>query len=324
VSLDALRLPTDYRRPSLVSRSDKASAIGNLTNPFLELQDFADQAIGFTVANNPIPQLYDSNGSRLVVGGSIPGHEILATIAAMNLNEPITNALTIPVGTTVVTGNLSKVADVGNAFRVATTGPEAQRASTSLLWDSTTRVSLTSALSGLASTMVNVPAKATPVVLGTATVVDALIAAIYSGVVSRGSAVVEPVKPALPAHAGATKRLRDGAGLTASEIADVFGVRRETVQRWLAGGPINRHHATALNFADVLLREVARRIGQDQLGDWLRMPSMAAGKLQTPLDLLRSGRFDDVHKLVVSLPGASEGVGETVVALHRPEYSDDE
>lgn len=324
MALDALRLPTDYRKPALASRGDKGTILGNLTNPFLDLYDFADQAGGFTVANDPIPQFHESKGSRFGRGGSIPGHEILATIAAINLGEPITNALTIPVSTTVITGNLAKVANVGNAFRVETTGPEAQLASTSLLWDSTTGVSVTTALSGPASTMVNAPARATSVALGNATVVDALITAIYSGVVSRQSAVVELVRAPLPGHAQAAKRLRDSAGLTASEVADVFGVRRETVQRWLVGGPINRHHATALNFVDVLLKEVVRRIGAERLRDWLRTPSMSVGKLQTPLDLLRNGRFDDVHQLVVSIPDTEGFVGDTVVALYRPENSDDE
>ena len=355
MGLDALSLPTDYRRRVSALKGQKVPAFGNLGDPLPHVQDPTGSLLVLgAVSADELFHHQEQKGS-LFGALTISGHDPLIDFDVDVLSEPIINVMTIPVG--VKSARTFYAANLGNAFTVNATGTEPKYMTTALTWDPTSGVSVTSAISTQGNSAVSPQSKERRAFSGTSLVVDSLIAAIYEGIVRAATRArvaeptlppqleaarvevvvptlprhieavrVEVAEPTLPAHSHAAKRLRDCADLTASEIADIFGVRRETVQRWIGGGPINRHHAAALNFVDVLFREAIRRIGRAELENWVRMPAMSApaDSPKSPLDLLRAGRFDEVHRLVVSLPDSNGEAGDTELALHRPEYHDDE
>jgi hypothetical protein len=119
------------------------------------------------------------------------------------------------------------------------------------------------------------------------------------------------------AHAVAARELRDMTGLSAGDLSAVFGVTRESYQRWLAGGSIKSLNESLLYYVRAILRDAVRRLGERRMNEWLRTPVDVSHGSTSPLDLLRIGQVDQVHAMVVALPDSHPTVNGLVVALQR-------
>lgn len=323
---NALPLPTDYRRPTSATQGQKPVLFGVISDSIHRHKAVSGSSLPFEDSPvDPIWQFQDPKSVLIFEQGSVylPYRDAASDIGV--LNDPLINVIGT-ISTAPRRGQGISVGNVGDVFLVNATGGQPQYESTAVRWDETAGASISPASSlGSTSLTISSLSKRRRVYVDTNVVVDALITAIYSELPIHGNTALDEPRSPLPHHAAATRWLRETADLTASEIAEVFGVRRETVQRWIGGGPINRHHASALNFVEVIFREVVRRIGNDELKNWVRRPAISgAEEPQSPLDLLRAGRFDDVHRRVVQLPDSTGQIGDTELALHRPEYRDDD
>jgi transcriptional regulator with XRE-family HTH domain len=120
-------------------------------------------------------------------------------------------------------------------------------------------------------------------------------------------------------HAAAARELRDMTSLSAADLAAIIGVTRESYQRWLGGGSIKPLNESLLYYVRAILRDAVRRLGQARMNEWLRAPVEVSHSSVSPLDMIRAGRVDEVHALVVRLRDPRPIVNDQVVALQRAE-----
>lgn len=138
------------------------------------------------------------------------------------------------------------------------------------------------------------------------------------GLASRSAPVAEIVDhpEGKAAHAQAAIRLRASTALPAAELAEVLRVSREAFQRWIGGGAIKPANEMQLFYLETVVRDAVRRLGTGPFQAWLRSPlAVAEGSTETPLGLLKAGRFDEFHRMVVQLPDSEPVVDGQVVAL---------
>lgn len=136
--------------------------------------------------------------------------------------------------------------------------------------------------------------------------------AVWAGVVdalrSALGAAIERTKPgASPAFVReCASECKELSGLTDAQLAALFPgeVARETFNRWLNGTekrplPANLRR---LGFLRGLFAEVAGRVELPR--NWLLAP--VAGQAESPYELLKSGRWDEVEDLLWTLPEPGE------------------
>lgn len=95
----------------------------------------------------------------------------------------------------------------------------------------------------------------------------------------------------------AAARIRELTGLQIEKLAELFGVSRGAYYNWLSGTRPRGDHRDRLLFAQQLLEEAARILGEPrEVGAWLISPSPASGRV--PIDLLKNGQYDLCRSLL--------------------------
>lgn len=93
-----------------------------------------------------------------------------------------------------------------------------------------------------------------------------------------------------PESALAAREVRDLSGLSAERLGLVFGIERETYQRWIAGritpSSANLERLLALRH---FIRELAHRVESPKT--WLLSPLSYEGSTPTPYELLKTGNL---------------------------------
>ncbi len=116
------------------------------------------------------------------------------------------------------------------------------------------------------------------------------------------------VEPLQELHADATvaevaTRIADISNLSDGDLAQLFGVARETFQRWRTGELTKptRANRRRLGLLLRLLADLDRR--EVQVSEWLR--NVTEIDDMTPYELLKRGRLDDAEHLAAQLPTTS-------------------
>jgi hypothetical protein len=92
------------------------------------------------------------------------------------------------------------------------------------------------------------------------------------------------------------RRIADAFGLSKTELAGLFGVRRQAVDQWLARGvPPERQEKVAT--LDALVDVLARKLKPERLPGVARRPAAAYGG-ETMLELIRQDRHHELLDLV--------------------------
>jgi transcriptional regulator with XRE-family HTH domain len=105
------------------------------------------------------------------------------------------------------------------------------------------------------------------------------------------------VLPARTPEGDAAARIRELTGLQIEKLAELFGVSRGAYYNWLNGTRPRGDHRDRLLFAQQLLEEAARILGEPrEVGAWLISPSPASGRV--PIDLLKNGQYDLCRSLL--------------------------
>ena len=110
-----------------------------------------------------------------------------------------------------------------------------------------------------------------------------------------------------PSPAELVRHIRDTAGLTAEELAQVVGVSRRTLYHWLAGGsPAPENWRRVVSFAD-LIRPMANRWGPARTAAWLIHDQAVIERLPFPDDPAVLGELVDEALAADEIPMISVG-----------------
>ncbi|MEV0093383.1 hypothetical protein [Streptomyces sp. NPDC050738] len=126
-------------------------------------------------------------------------------------------------------------------------------------------------------------------------------------------------KPPLPdeqtTHARLANELREMTGLGAAKLATALGVSREQYSRWAGGAPISDLRHGQLSYLHTVMADLVRRLGAAEARVWLQTP--IDGEI-TPVELLTSRRWSELHRRVVVLHDAAPVVDGVRVSLLAP------
>lgn len=111
--------------------------------------------------------------------------------------------------------------------------------------------------------------------------------------------------PAVHPFARKARRVHDIAGLTEADIARATGAAPSTARVWLAGTrKPTGERADRLIELSALVERLQRVMDSSYVPVWLRRPVEALDD-RKPLDLLASGKFREITRIVSSLEDAS-------------------
>lgn len=104
-----------------------------------------------------------------------------------------------------------------------------------------------------------------------------------------------------PSHLDAIKWIKEKTGFSQSEIGDLIGVTRQTINAWEKGEKIAHHNLQRLlAVRDVIERASVQHPTRELLVVWLDTPRGTDGR--TPGDLLRANEINRARLLAISRP----------------------
>lgn len=118
-----------------------------------------------------------------------------------------------------------------------------------------------------------------------------------------------------PHHARLAREVREITRLSTSVLAASMGVTREQYSRWISGRAISPMRHGQLQYLHTIIRDLLRRLGDEQAVVWLQTP---LGDDGSPAAMLARRRLDLVHRAVVALPDSQPVRDDTIVALAAP------